>query len=167
MSKRPFPRILDHPAIGDPSPALLDETGQLARADLCGALQLLQARYGYLPSDVLVELSRRSGISLARIYGVATFYEQFSLVPRGETIIRVCHGTACHVVGAPAITDALCEALDVAPGGTTADGRYTVESVACVGCCSLAPVLVVGAETHGRITPAVAVARVQNGGDVE
>jgi NADH-quinone oxidoreductase subunit E len=83
---------------------------------------------------------------------VATFYTQFRLKPAGKHLIRVCHGTACHVGGAGAISEALEEALQVKDGQTTSDGKFTLESVACLGCCSLAPVMMIDGETYGRLT---------------
>jgi NADH-quinone oxidoreductase subunit E len=82
---------------------------------------------------------------------VATFYAQFRLHPIGKHLVRVCCGTACHVAGAEKITDSMCQTLDVEPGGTTADGLFTVETVACLGCCSLAPVMMIDDETYGRL----------------
>ena len=90
--------------------------------------------------------------NLSDIYGVATFYAQFRLNPVGKHIIKVCHGTACHVQNAKTITDSLKETLGVEDGGTTTDGLFTLESVACLGCCSLAPVMMIGDETYGKLT---------------
>ena len=91
------------------------------------------------------------------MYGVATFYAQFRLNPVGKHIIKVCHGTACHVQNADAISDALKEALNVKDGETTEDRLFTLESVACLGCCSLAPVMMIGDEAYGKLTGASAV----------
>jgi len=126
----------------------------LARAgpDLVSALQTIQEAYGFLPRTVLRHLSRRNGIPLARVYGVATFYSSFFLAPRGKHVLRVCCGTACHVGGSTRILEALSEDLGIQPGETTADFHFTLDTVGCVGCCSLAPVVVVGDESHGRLT---------------
>jgi NADH-quinone oxidoreductase subunit E len=121
-------------------------------SDLIPILQRIQAAYGYLPEDVIRELSERTGIFVTKIMGVATFYSQFRLQPIGEHTIRVCFGTACHVNGAEAIADALSDELKVPVGGTTPDGKFTLESVACLGCCSLAPVITIDDETYGRLT---------------
>lgn len=140
-------------------PSVPDAAGLAERAweqsagDLVGALYEVQAAAGYLPRDVLMSLAECSGVGIARLFGVATFYDSLHLEPRGDTIVRVCHGTACHVLGAHRITDRLAAHLDIEPGGTTDDRRYTLESVACVGCCSLAPVVVVGEQTLGRLSP--------------
>ncbi|MEA3446007.1 MAG: NAD(P)H-dependent oxidoreductase subunit E, partial [Bacteroidota bacterium] len=88
---------------------------------------------------------------LSDMYGVATFYAQFRLKPVGKNIIKVCHGTACHVQNATAITDAIKESLKIDDGETTPDGLFTLESVACLGCCSLAPVMMIGDETYGKL----------------
>ena len=86
------------------------------------------------------------------MFGVATFYAQFRLVPAGKYIVKVCHGTACHVQDANKITEALIESLKVNDGETTPDGLFTLESVACIGCCSLAPVMMIGDDTYGKLT---------------
>lgn len=124
-----------------------------SEAELIPILQKLQAAYGYLPRDVIARLSDRTGIFVSQIMGVITFYAQFRLEPVGENIIRVCFGTACHVIGAESVADALCRELGVTLGGTTKDRKFTVETVACLGCCSLAPVMMINNETHGRLTP--------------
>lgn len=121
------------------------------RGVLIPILQETQETYGYLPSHALEEISRQTGIPVAQIYGVATFYAQFRLTPVGRHLVRVCNGTACHVSGAERITDTLQHLLEVKPGDTTADGMFTLETVACLGCCSLAPVIMIGDETFGRL----------------
>ena len=121
---------------------------------LIAVLQNAQDAYGYLPRLVLQEISLQTGVSLAQIYGVASFYNQFRLSPVGKHLITICHGTACHVAGAPRITDAFSEELGIEVGKTTKDRLFTIQAVSCVGACSLAPVVRVGAdETHGRMTP--------------
>lgn len=122
-------------------------------SDLIPILQRIQDAYGYLPRDVIERLSERTGIFVTQIMGVATFYSQFRLQPMGEHTIRVCFGTACHVNGAEAIAEALCDELKIPLGGTTPDGKFTLESVACLGCCSLAPVMMIDSEAYGRLTP--------------
>ena len=120
---------------------------------LITVLQNVQAVYGYLPRAALQEVSLQTGISLAEIYGVASFYNQFRLSPVGRRLIDVCHGTACHVAGAERITEALEEELGIAAGKTTADGEFTLGSVACMGACSQAPVMRIGEATYGNLTP--------------
>lgn len=115
-------------------------------------LQGTQNLFGFIPEDAFIKISDKTGLKISDMYGVATFYAQFRLKPAGKNIIKVCHGTACHVQNANEITDALKESLNVKDGETTADGFYTLESVACLGCCSLAPVMMIGEETFGKLT---------------
>ncbi len=115
-------------------------------------LQGTQECYGFIPGKAFELISSETGIPMSELYGVATFYAQFRLSPVGKHIIKVCHGTACHVQSAPKITEALSESLGVPDGGTTDDGLFTLESVACLGCCSLAPVMMIGEETYGNLT---------------
>lgn len=116
-------------------------------------LQSAQRALGYLPREAIGYMAEKTGIPAAQLYGVATFYTQFRLNPVGNHIIKVCHGTACHVAGAQSISESLGESLDISSvGGTTEDGFYTVESVACLGCCSLAPVAMIDDEVHGKLT---------------
>jgi NADH-quinone oxidoreductase subunit E len=130
----------------------LIEKYRFKKGNIIPLLQGTQACYGFIPRDAFNKLSEEVGIPLSELYGVATFYAQFRLAPVGKHIIKVCHGTACHVQSAPKITEALVEALDVEDGGTTSDGLFTLESVACLGCCSLAPVMMIGEETFGNLT---------------
>lgn len=132
------------------------------RGVMIPVLQETQKIYGYLPREAFLKLSEELGLDLSDMYGVATFYAQFRLSPAGRHIIRVCHGTACHVQNAQGITDALEETLKVADGGTTDDGMFTLESVACLGCCSLAPVMMIGDETYGKLTGKEAVKVIKN-----
>lgn len=122
-----------------------------AEGVLIPLLQEAQQADGYISRARMVEIHRESGIPLPHIYGVATFYAQFRLQPVGRHLVRVCHGTACHVTGARGITEALESELGVATGDTTEDGQYTLETVACLGCCSLAPVITVGPDTFGAL----------------
>lgn len=121
--------------------------------ELIPFLQEIQNAYGYLPPPVLTELSTRTSIPASRIYGVATFYEQFYLEPRGRHTIRCCRGTACHVRGGSGIIEAIQNVLNVAPGETTEDMRFTFETVACLGTCFLAPVIMVNKDYYGNLTP--------------
>ena len=120
---------------------------------LIAMLQNAQEAYGYLPRLALQEISLQTGVSLAQIYGVSSFYNQFRLSPVGEHIIHVCHGTACHVAGAGRITEAVEEELGVPDGKTTTDMKFTLSSVACMGACSQAPVMRIGEQTYGGLTP--------------
>jgi NADH-quinone oxidoreductase E subunit len=116
-------------------------------------LQKAQESDGYITRERIEEIHRECGIPLTTIYGVVTFYSQFRLHPVGKNIIRVCHGTACHVSGANAITKALEDSLEIGNGETTKDRLFTLETVSCLGCCSLAPVIMVNNNTHGNLKP--------------
>ncbi len=135
------------------------------RGALIPLLQKVQSRIGYLSIDAMERIAERAGVPAAQVFGVATFYSQFRLAPVGRHIVKVCHGTACHVQGALAITEAITNELGVEGEGTTADGEFTIESVACLGCCSLAPVIMVDEDTFGRLTPDEARKIVKNYGD--
>lgn len=132
------------------------------KGSLIPLLQGAQEEFGYVPREVFDYLALKTGIELSDMYGVATFYAQFRLNPVGKHIVKVCHGTACHVQAADKITDALMDALGVVDGGTTDDGLFTLESVACLGCCSLAPVMSIGDETYGKLTGSESVKIVKN-----
>jgi len=122
------------------------------KGNLIPLLQGVQNIYGYIPREAFVKLSEETGLELNDMYGVATFYSQFRLNPVGKHIIQVCHGTACHVLKAKNITKTLEGLLNIKNGETTKDGMFTLESVSCVGCCSLAPVIVRDGEFYGHIT---------------
>lgn len=131
---------------------ILISFGEITDNDLIPILQGVQDSYGYLPKKVLLKLSEKTGIPASRIYGVSTFYEQFHLKPHGKHIVRCCRGTACHVRGGLNIIDAISRHLAVEPGRTTEDMRYTFETVACLGTCFLAPVIMVNNDYHGHLT---------------
>ena len=115
-------------------------------------LQGIQTAYGYLPLDALKHVTAKTGIPSSHLFGVATFYKQFRLTPVGKNMIRVCLGTACHVQGGGRVHEVTRETLEIADGAdTTGDRLFTVEPVACLGCCSLAPVVMVNETTHGRL----------------
>jgi len=145
----------ESPTVVPPDVSRVDDViGDLdTNGNLILVLQRLQQEFGYLPEVVIDELSRLSGVPASRIYGVVTFYAQFSTEPSGRHKVFVCHGTACHVAGAERITEALEQELDVVDGGTTPDMEFTLDSVACMGACSQAPVMRVGDETYGNLTP--------------
>jgi len=121
------------------------------KGNLIPLLQGVQELYGYVPHDAFLKLHNEVGLKLADMYGVATFYAQFRLNPVGKHIIKVCHGTACHVQNAMKLTEALMDSLKINDGETTDDNLFTLESVACLGCCSLAPVMMIGDETYGKL----------------
>ena len=118
---------------------------------LVGILQEVQRQKGYLPRKTLTRLSEKLDLPLSRLYGLATFYRSFSLTPTGRHRIAVCLGTACHVRGGQAVLNRLEQLLGVEAGGTTLDRRFTLETVRCVGCCSIGPVVRVDGETFGRV----------------
>jgi len=126
---------------------------QGVKGALIPVLQETQNAYGYLPKEVMQNMAEKMDIPISQIYGVVTFYAQFHLKPRGKNIIRVCQGTACHVRGAKAILQKIEDELKIQAGATTPDLLFTLETVACIGACGLAPVLMINDNTYGRLTP--------------
>ena len=120
---------------------------------LLALLQALQTRFRHLPEPALRAVAGRLSLPLARVFAVAGFYRSLSLKPKGDKIIRVCCGTACHLRGAPALVESLERHLNLKSGETSPDGRYTLETVNCVGACALAPAVTVGEAVYGRQTP--------------
>jgi NADH-quinone oxidoreductase subunit E len=118
-------------------------------------LQEIQDIYGYIPPIALERIAENTNIPATVLYGIVTFYAQFRLQPIGENLIKVCHGTACHISGAERISEALRQEVGTKEGETSQDNKFTVERVACLGCCSLAPCMMVNGEVHGRLTPEV------------
>ena len=119
---------------------------------LIAILQDAQREIGYLPLMVLRRIAERLGVPLSRVYAVATFYKAFKLKPTGKHIIKVCLGTACHIKGGPELMRALESELSVPPEEVTEDGQFSYESVRCVGCCGLAPVIMIDENFHGKLT---------------
>ncbi len=119
---------------------------------LIAILQQTQDEYGYLPKSVMKEISRLTDVPLTRIFGVVTFYSQFALTPRGKHAIKICNGTACHVRGVDEVKERVKEYLNVTEGETTADFKFTLETVACIGTCFLAPVMMVDDRYFGKLT---------------
>jgi len=136
----------------EPLEEILSSMPEVSQGDLIPLLQQIQARYGYLPRNVVIEMSRRTKIPISTIYGVATFYEQFHLEPHGRHTIKCCRGTACHVKGAPKTTEAITRLIGISPGETTDDMKFTFESVACLGTCFLAPVIMIDDDYFGHLT---------------
>jgi NADH-quinone oxidoreductase subunit E len=118
---------------------------------LVSILQDVQAKYNYLPREILEEVSRGLGIPLTQVYSVATFFKSFSLTPRGRHLINVCLGTACHVRGAVRVLETIQRELDILPRETTEDLKYTLETVNCVGACALGPIVVIDGEHVGEM----------------
>ena len=124
------------------------------REAVISVLQDVNARYRYLPEDVLRHVAHALNMPLSQVYSIATFYNAFSLSPRGKYVVRVCMGTACHVQGAYGILQALERTLKVETGGTTEDMKFSLEEVRCLGCCGLAPVITINDDLYGSVTQA-------------
>ena len=124
-----------------------------SKDEIIPLLQSVQNEYGYLPEDTMLEIARFIKVPESRIYGVATFYAQFRFTPMGENRIMVCRGTACHVKGAPKILEEIERELGIKEGKTTPDGKYSLETVACIGCCSLAPCIMINKKVEAKLTP--------------
>jgi len=138
------------------------EKYQDKKGNLIPILQAIQDLYGFIPQNALEEVHHKLGLNLNDMYGVATFYAQFRLAPVGKYIIKMCHGTACHVQNVSAVTEELMSYLDIKDGETTPDKLFTLETVACLGCCSLAPVMMIGNDTYGKLSPQEAVKVIRN-----
>jgi NADH-quinone oxidoreductase subunit E len=136
-----------------PALKVLAEMSPVREKDIIPLLQRLQDQYGYLPREVILEVAARAGLPASRIYGVATFYAQFRLHPSGRHTVRCCRGTACHVKGGKKVAEAARSVLGVEEGETTPDFEYTLDTVACIGCCALAPNVVVNKNVHGHMNP--------------
>ena len=121
-------------------------------SNLIAALQQTQDEYGYLPKQALKEVSKLMDVPLTRIFGIVTFYSQFTLIPRGRHAIKICTGTACHVKGVNEVKQKVKDQLNVVEGETTADYQFTLETVACIGTCFLAPVMMVDDRYFGKLT---------------
>lgn len=140
----------------DPKQIKLDEVivkYRFENGPLIPILQEAQEVYGYLPADVLKHISKATRIPLAKIYGVVTFYSQFRLAPVGRNLINVCLGTACHVRGGANVLDMIEKTTKIKDGMTSEDRRYTLEIVACIGACGLAPVMSINGQVYGRLEP--------------
>ena len=131
---------------------ICESMGKVTTDSLIPILQQIQDAYGYLPREILSEVSRHTGLHDSQMYGVDTFYEQFHLEPRGRHTVRCCRGTACHVKGGRQIINAVKRKLNIEEGETTSDMQFTFETVACLGACALAPVMVVDGVYHGKMT---------------
>ena len=140
--------------------SLLEEALQKyagVEGSLITILQKAQELYGYLPVDLLAYIAHRTGVKPAKVLGVVTFYTQFRTTPVGKNLILLCQGTACHVNGSSGIEEAIREHLGVEEGDISADGLFTYNNVACLGCCSLSPVMMIGGKTFGNLTKDSAV----------
>lgn len=131
---------------------ICESMGHVTSDSLIPILQKIQDVYGYLPKEILAEVSKRTGLNANQIYGVATFYEQFHLEPRGRHTIKCCRGTACHVKGGREVARAIEHELGIQEGQTTEDMRFTFETVACLGTCFLAPTAMIDNDYYGHVT---------------
>ena len=131
--------------------AIIEKQFSNDKENLIMMLQAIQKTYNYLPQPALDYLAVKIGVPYSKIYGVATFYSTFSLEPRGRNIISICLGTACHVRGAERVHERIEETLGIGDGQTTEDRRFTLESVRCIGCCSLGPVVKINEDMHARL----------------
>jgi len=142
-------------AINQPLFAIMEvvQRHQAEQGPAIPILQDIQSAFGYVSPQMLERASEFSGIPVSELYSIVTFYAQFRMEPIGENLIQVCHGTACHLAGAEKITASLQFETKASAGGTSPDGKFSLEKVACLGCCSLAPVITINEETYGRLTP--------------
>lgn len=122
-----------------------------AQESLIAVLQDIQREYQFLPCEALEEAARVLNVPLSKVFSVSTFYNAFSLHPRGEKVVRICVGTACHIRGASVIQDQIESSLGIKAGETTSDGKFSIEVVACVGACAMAPVVIVNDKYHGSV----------------
>jgi NADH-quinone oxidoreductase subunit E len=127
------------------------EDYQYDKSMLIQILLRLQKNFGWLPMEMLLEVSKQLGIPINQVYQVATFYKAFSLSPRGRHLIRVCTGTSCKVRGAPTILEKLQSFLDIDTGEVTPDGKFSLETVNCLGCCALGPMMTIDGEYYGNL----------------
>ena len=143
--------------------AQIIEAHDCKQSNLIAIMQEIQAEYNYLSQEVLELIAEKLNISIAKVYSVATFYENFSLEAKGKHIIKVCAGTACHVRKSQPIYDAIYEYLGLSgKKKTSADGIFTLETVACLGACGLAPVMTIDGEVHAKMTPDAALALLED-----
>jgi NADH:ubiquinone oxidoreductase subunit E len=132
---------------------IVQEMSPVTDGDAIPLLQRIQESYGYLPKTVVLAVCEETGLSASRLFGVATFYSQFSLVPQGKHLVRCCKGTACHVRGGQRVMDTVERILGITDGETTDDMSFSMETVACLGTCFLAPVVTVDDTYYGQVTP--------------
>ena len=167
------PEIKDVPSIKDKLETtmlqkldkIIDTIGY-RKENIIGILQSISDEYNWLPKDAIYYVAERLEVSFSYVYRIASFFTQFSLKPRGRHIIKVCIGTACFVRGSPKIVDQIQADLGIAPGETTDDGLFTLETVNCLGACALGPLMVVDHDYHGRMKPTktLSVLKAYNGG---
>ena len=143
-------KIVDHYPVGD-------------GGGLIHALQDIQAEFGYIPCEAVELVCEHLEVPISKAFSVATFYKAFSLEPKGEVVVRVCTGTACHIRGSQTLVDEICATLGIEPGGTTKDLKFTLETVNCVGACAMAPVVSLNGEYHGGVQPGSLTKMIEGG----
>lgn len=151
-----------HPLDNTRMSVVLDKHEKGAAAALVHLLQDVQSEFNYLPKDAIIAVADHLNVPLCKAYSVATFYKTFSLTPRGETIVKVCMGTSCHIRGASVVVEDLKAGLGIAPGETTEDMKYTVEVVNCVGACALAPVVIADDKYIPNVKPGAVMKRLED-----
>ena len=137
--------------------AILDKRPKALRDELIPILQEVQEAYGYLDNDAVLRISRHVGLPSSKVYGVATFYNQFRFQPKGKYHVLVCRGTACHVKGSARVLETLTKHLKIQPGKTTRDRMFSLDVVACMGACAVSPAICINDEFHARISPRKAI----------
>jgi len=142
---------------------ILDRYPEGDGAGLIHALQDIQAEFGYVPCEAVESLCERLNVPISKAFSVTTFYKAFSLEPKGEVVVRVCTGTACHIRGAQTLVDEICAALDIEPNTTTKDLKFTLETVNCVGACAMAPVVSLNGKYHGNVQPGSVTKMIKGG----
>jgi NADH-quinone oxidoreductase subunit E len=142
----------DEPNVLEEMKGILESTNS-DRTSLVTLLQAVQRHFGYLPREAMIEVARAKEVSSAAVFGVASFYNQFRMIPPGKHPVKMCMGTACHIKGGSAILKVWETKLGISEGEVTEDRLYSLDRVACVGCCAMAPVSVVGEEVHGNMMP--------------
>lgn len=138
-------------AVNEEARQIVEEVGREPEK-VIPLLQEIQRRHGYLPENMVEAVAGELDVPVSQLYGVATFYSQFRFTPIGKYLIKVCKGTACHVAGAEQLHDMISSELKIDEGETTEDGLFTLESVACLGCCSLAPVVMINDKIYGKLS---------------
>ncbi len=133
--------------------AILDKYSHAGRDALIPILQEIQEALGFLSKDAIAQTGKRLGLPASKIYGVATFYNQFRFQPKGRHHITICRGTACHVKGSDKVLDSACSTLKLQPGQTSRDRMFSLETVACMGACGLAPVITINEEFNAKVNP--------------
>jgi NADH-quinone oxidoreductase E subunit len=141
---------------------VIEHFPQAGRDSLIPILQAAQEAQGYLSETAVVRISRHLGIPASKVYGVATFYNQFRFQPKGRYHILVCRGTACHVKGSAKVLDAIIKYLKIEPGKTTRDKMFSLETVACMGACALSPVICVNEDFYAKVSPAKAIKLIES-----